>query len=107
MYLPSLKWWRGSNPLGRKIWVASRHLHECTASDVQIFRDSALNSYSTHSDATLLWDDWENRDGMLVQGATRRNMMGSCVEHFDTRKCRSTMVTVLKYVVCSSMSSYQ
>ena len=38
------------------------------------FTSLALNSHSTHSDATLLWNDWGNRDGMLVPVATRRKI---------------------------------
>ena len=79
MHLPFPQMVEGSNSLGRERWVASRHFHECTASDVQTFRESALNLYSTHSNATLLWNDWGNRDGMLVQGATRKNVIESCV----------------------------
>ena len=51
---PYSKWSRGLNPLGRERWVASCHFHEWTASDFQTIRESALKSYSTQSDATLL-----------------------------------------------------
>ena len=50
------------------------------------FTSLALNSHSTHSDATLLWNDWRNRDGMLVPGATRRNIDRElCVALWDKK----------------------
>ena len=58
------------------------HFHNCTAApDVHTFRESALNSYTTLSDVTMPWSDWEDRQYvyMLVQGANRRNNIGNCV----------------------------
>ena len=33
------------------------------------FTSLALNSYTTHSNVTILWNDWGNRGGMLIQVA--------------------------------------
>ena len=62
----------GRTRLDKRDGLPVVHFHKCTAPDVQTFHQSALNSYTTYSDATLLLNGWGDRNCMLVQGAARR-----------------------------------
>ena len=104
---PSPKWSRGKNPLGRKRWVAGRSLHKCTAPEFQTFHESALNSFTAHSDATMLWRDWGDRQYvcMLVQGANKKkSYRGLCLTFWHKNMSGCTVVTVLR--VCNLWYAY-